>query len=223
MAVSAARAAKHALVLLLRALAAAYGVTLSSGLSRDSLDNDVESAFRRISLKAHPDKGGSKVDQERLNAAREKWHGAQKVGSSRPKGGRPPKTQASGTARPVADTPAQRGYRVHSTAVLLTYQGLAGPELWEPFVDFAKENQAPWKVKYWTATFEANSQGSACHAHLMLQFKAAVDCTTHGFAFRGVLPNASTTDLMGDGLCRKRLQQSIDRGDQYVCAIGSGP
>lgn len=202
MPVSAGRVAKQALILLLRSLAAAYGIACPS-LSRDSPDRDITAFYRRVSLRAHPDKGGSADDQRRLNEARDKWANARGCSTGRP----PPEGDSIVATRGP-------GYRIHGTAVLLTFQGLSGPELWEPFVDFVTEHLAQWKVKYWTATFEANSGASTNHAHLMLQFKTAVDRRTHGFAFRGVRPNASTTDLLDEGLCRKRLQQSIDRGAQ---------
>ena len=49
--------AKRELVKVLRALAAKYKVTLS--LTRESSNQDVDKAFRRVSLKVHPDKGGT--------------------------------------------------------------------------------------------------------------------------------------------------------------------
>ena len=222
MAVSAARAAKHALVLLLRSLAVAYGLTLGS-LSRDSPDGHVQAAFRRVSLKAHPDKGGSKRDQERLNSARDVWKAAAQTASGRPQGGRPGKADARGNVGRVADaTPQggykQAGYRIRGTAVLLTYQGLAGPQVWQEFLAFVSRNLSAWSIQYWTATFEANRGSQKCHAHLMLQFKREMDQTTSAFGFHGVRPNASATDLCGQGLCRKKLQQSIDRGHFYVWA-----
>ncbi len=46
--------AKRALVKILLALAAAYSVVLK--VNRDTSDADVIKAYRRVSLKAHPDK-----------------------------------------------------------------------------------------------------------------------------------------------------------------------
>ena len=48
--------AKRELVRVLRELAAKYRIVLA--LSRESSKKEVETAFRRVSVKAHPDKGG---------------------------------------------------------------------------------------------------------------------------------------------------------------------
>ena len=54
--VSVVDAAKRALVSLLLRLASLYSLTL--GVKRDSPDTEVKSAFRRVSKKAYPDRGG---------------------------------------------------------------------------------------------------------------------------------------------------------------------
>ena len=54
--------AKRAFVTLLRALALAYGLSLQ--VSRDSDDAALRQAFRNVSRKTHPDKGGCVEDQE---------------------------------------------------------------------------------------------------------------------------------------------------------------
>ena len=74
-----------------------------------------------------------------------------------------------------------------------------------------------WSVRHWTATMEANASGSR-HLHLMLQFNNSVDCATSRFAFEAKQPNASSHDYLGEGVCKKKLQQSIDRGMFYVWA-----
>ena len=61
--------AKRELVKVLRALAAKYKVTLS--LTRESSNQDVDKAFRRVSLKAHPDKGGSLADFQKKSKQKE--------------------------------------------------------------------------------------------------------------------------------------------------------
>ena len=59
---------KRALVTLLLELARVYGLTMS--LNRDSADDVVKKNFRKIMLRAHPDKaGGSEATAKRLNAA----------------------------------------------------------------------------------------------------------------------------------------------------------
>ncbi len=79
--VSAIDRAKRALVTLLKALAASYGVVLQ--LARDSADRDVRSAYRKVSRKVHPDHGGSVADQTQLNAAHDAWQEASSKPSRR--------------------------------------------------------------------------------------------------------------------------------------------
>ena len=69
MVASAAQLATRAFVKLLLAFASQYAVLLQ--LSRDSPDKEVLAAFRRVSKKEHPDKGGSKDAEQKLNAARD--------------------------------------------------------------------------------------------------------------------------------------------------------
>ena len=105
-------------------------------------------------------------------------------------------------------------------AVLLTYQSWPstdGAVVWQRFCAFVASHVAPWTVKHWVATMEANTSGTV-HLHLMLQFARAQNCGSSRFMFEGTRPNASTQDYLGEGLCRKKLQQSIDRGMFYVWA-----
>ena len=51
---------KRALVILLLHFAHIYTITVD--VSRDSPDTDVKKAFRKVILKAHPDKVGGSVD-----------------------------------------------------------------------------------------------------------------------------------------------------------------
>ena len=63
---------KRAHVTLLLELARVYGLTMS--LNRDSADDVVKKNFRKIMLRAHPDKaGGSEATAKRLNAAWENY------------------------------------------------------------------------------------------------------------------------------------------------------
>ena len=59
-----AQLAKRAFVKLLLALAAVYGLVVN--ITRDSADTEIVSAFKRVARKAHPDKGGSNEDSQRL-------------------------------------------------------------------------------------------------------------------------------------------------------------
>ena len=73
MTTSPALEARRALVKLLLTLAAVYHAVLD--LRRDSCDNDVNKAFKKLIVKVHPDKGGSAEDTKRLNAAKVKLWG----------------------------------------------------------------------------------------------------------------------------------------------------
>ena len=70
MPVSPAQAAKRALVKVLLRIARLYQVVLQ--LTRDSTDEVVKSSFKKVMLKAHPDKNGGRRDhaQELLKAMR---------------------------------------------------------------------------------------------------------------------------------------------------------
>ena len=72
--VSAIDYARRSLVALLKALAKTYGVVLA--LTRESSDAQINTAVRKVSLKAHPDHGGREEDQKLLNASRDAWREA---------------------------------------------------------------------------------------------------------------------------------------------------
>ena len=65
--VSAIDKAKRALVIIIRALATAYNCCVT--VTRESGDADITKAYKKLSLKVHPDRGGSVQDQQRLNTA----------------------------------------------------------------------------------------------------------------------------------------------------------
>ena len=75
--------AKRALVGLLRVLAASYGVALS--LKRDATDVEVSSAYRKVSRRVHPDRGGKTEDQAALNNAHDAWEAAKRARTPRGK------------------------------------------------------------------------------------------------------------------------------------------
>ena len=63
---------KRALVTILLGLARVYSLDVT--LTRDAPDTDVKKAFRRVILRAHPDKpGGSEAAAKKLNEAWGKW------------------------------------------------------------------------------------------------------------------------------------------------------
>ena len=225
MPVSVIQAAKRVLVSLLLTFARYYQVTLT--ISRDSGDTEVVKAFRKVVLKAHPDKGGREGDAQKLNDARDVWETAKK--SSAP----PPQPSNSDSRRSADDmnmpAPAQpsakQGFRINSLAVLLTYHGFTGVPHWREFLASVKALLKPWKVWRWCATLEESTTGKL-HSHLMLQFSSTIDRFSRSFSIDGVAPNAGPNgpgkDYMGEGFCKKRLQQSIDRGMFYVWADKKG-
>ncbi len=217
------QAAKRAFVKVLLRIAGLYKVACS--VNRDSADSALLAAYRRVQAKCHPDKGGLKKHAQELNTARDEWDQARQP-RQQPEGGEPP------PAGPGAADPGQsmavpeKGFRVHSSAVLLTYNGITDIAHWRHLVAFLEAHLREWSIKYWCATLEENKQRKL-HAHAMLQFHRKVDVFSKRFAFDGLAPNAGPNnrpgeDLCGEGLCRKRLQQSIDRGMFYVFADKNG-
>ena len=133
----------------------ARSYSLAVDVRRESPDADLLRAFKRVSRAVHPDKGGRLQDQQRLNAARDQWDEARQ--DSRPQRGRPAGSGAAGaSAGPLLPTAAPRRaeFRIHSTAVLLTYQAVKDLEQWRRFIVFVGSRLKTWRVKYWTATLE---------------------------------------------------------------------
>lgn len=221
MPVSPALAARRALVSVLLALALTYALTL--GVVKDSPDAEVSAAYKKVLRKAHPDKGGSTADAQRLQAAKEAWDKAK--AASRPGRPRQQKSETPGSSSKPSGSlePAdlegsrKKDFRIHATAVLLTYNGVVDLDQWRRFVALVESKTKAWKLKNWCATLEANKAGNL-HIHLMLQFTRQVDCTRRTFAFEGLLPNAEPNDLLGNGFCRKKMQESVNRGMFYCWA-----
>ena len=65
MGASAVQLAKRALVTLIKAFAIQYQIVVS--VSREATDKEVTSAFKKVALKAHPDKGGSADDSRQTH------------------------------------------------------------------------------------------------------------------------------------------------------------
>lgn len=219
MACSAYLKAKRAFVSVLLALGAAYGLTL--GVNRDSDDLALRSAHRKLVVKTHPDKGGRCADQRKLQEAKEEFDNATK--SSRSSGS---STKGSGSTQAVGvptEIPkrTKREYSVHSTAVLLTYQGIHDQGQWRRFVEFVRERIRSWGVLRWCATLEA-SQTGRLHLHLYLQFSKQLKRVAKTFAFEGVVPNASSNNYLDESTKGKNFQQSLDRGFFYVFAEKEG-
>ena len=95
MVASAKQLAKRAFLTILLEVARLYG--LQPNINRESGDGDLEKTWKKVILRAHPDKGGDKGMFQKLSAARGKWHD---VGSS---SGRPPK-ERDNTSTDAAQT-----------------------------------------------------------------------------------------------------------------------
>ena len=63
--------ATRAFVKVLLALARSYELALH--VNRDSSSDQLVKAYKKVLLKAHPDKGGRKEDVQELQEAKEKW------------------------------------------------------------------------------------------------------------------------------------------------------
>ena len=213
-------AAKRTLVTLLRTAASSNG--LKTEVNRESTDKEVAKAFRSVSLRAHPDKGGNKAAYQNLTAAYDTW---QKLVKGRPGVGRP--RESTERERPkasrsyeLARTAPRKEFRVNSKAVLCTYQSFPADcavalGVWLRFLVFVNSKVKSWGVKHWTATAETN-EDKKHHLHLMLEFLQVVDRPSRDFSFEGVLPNARCNDLLGQGFGGNRYQASVDRGHFYV-------
>ena len=172
--------AKRALVTLLLALASKYNVVLD--LRRESADEVVRKAFRKVSLKTHPDRGGDPEEQKKLNAANDAWQAArnapkQKRGgwnAGRQGANKAPKSEGLATTSPRARQRKahEKGYRIRSTGSLLTYQKFADAGVWLRFVSFVEQFLERHGIRHWCATMETNADGTY-HLHVMLQFHKA--------------------------------------------------
>jgi len=215
MPVSKVAAATRAFVAALLALARSYEVALS--VNRDSSCDELLKAYRKLLLKTHPDKGGRKCDQQRLQQAKERFEKT-RAGTSAA-GGRPRAAGEAGNLVAVAAAKRQKRkeFRVQATVVLLTYQGVKDLAQWRRFVAFARSSLKKWKAFRWAATLEA-CETEGLHTHLALQFTAEVDKTARSFRFEGITPNVSPGDYLGEGVNKKRYQTSVNRGFFYVFA-----
>ena len=208
MAAGPVQVAKRALVTLLIALAQQYGVRLA--LTREDSDALVNAAFRKVVKHVHPDKGGRLEDAQRLQAARDRWANAKSEHGKHKHEGR------QGVLLPLRQSKEKKAYEIRAAAVLLTFHGIQESH-WPRFLQFVKRKLSAWHAHHWCASMESCASG-APHCHLMLQFTSATHRQVDEFCFEKCRPNASTTDLCGEGLCRKQWQRSVDRGFFYVYA-----
>ena len=158
---SATDRAKRALVVVIKYLAAAYG--LQADVTRDSKDDLVRKAYRTVSLKVHPDKGGKEEDQRKLNGAYDSWCEAAraKSGQGRPKKQAAPPATSVEVSVPVPEgVPGKRDFEINAGAVLFTYQGFADVAQWGRFLGFVRAGLSTEAVQYWTRTETGTGAGT---------------------------------------------------------------
>ena len=103
--------AKRALVAALKSVARTYGVRVD--LTGDSPDAAVRSAYRRVFLRGHRDKGGSAEHAQRLSGAKGAWEAAQRAST----GGRP----VGAATTDLAPAAPRKAFRIQGKGALLTY------------------------------------------------------------------------------------------------------
>ena len=161
--------AGRALVTLLNQLAVFYNLVL--GVTRDSTDTDVRGALKKLSKKCHPNRRvGSNEHQKALNLAHESWQKAKQAAEDRQKKKkqRKEKTPANAVVLPLwQQNRLRKEFRFRSAAVLLTYQKFSEPDVWKRFLKFVRSQFFQWKVQYWCAILETNSDDTL-HLHLAL-------------------------------------------------------
>ena len=162
--------AKRALVSLLIRFAKLYAVILD--ITRDSVDADIRKAFKKMSRKCHPDRGGNGEHQQAINDAYSAWGQAERDSKERSRGRKPSAANADPgkVMLPLRQqAKAKKDFRFQSAAVLLTYQKFDRKGVWEDFVAYVRESLCRWKAKFWCATMETNTD-LTFHLHLSLQF-----------------------------------------------------
>ena len=138
---------KRAFVSVLLSLAVAYGV--APDINRDSDDDAILQAYRRVVKKVHPDKGGNKKKFQALQGAKEEWdkarQAARPAGNPELSGGKLVPSNAALSARSAQS----RQYRISAQAVLPTCCGKWSLPLWAAFVAWVRSQLAPWTVRSW--------------------------------------------------------------------------
>jgi len=211
-----AAAARFALTACLLLLAGKYAVDLALGDT--STDDDVARAYKKVLLKVHPDKGGDVADMQELQRLKDDWDDARKSAPrQRPGPKAKPRARRPPPAGDLAGEPGEDGFRIRSRGVLLTYNSVRDYAQWERFAAHVAEHIHVWEVRNWAATLETG-KNERLHIHLMVQFSSSTDTTSRRFAFESLIPQAEPNTLLGDGFCRRRIQDSLDRGMFYVWA-----
>ena len=99
----------------------------------------------------------------------------------------------------------------------MTYFRVQDLPQWHRFVEHVRCQQRAWKVKHWCTTLESTKTGR-WHIHLMLQFERSANRSSRTFCFENLIPRADATDLLGGGFCKKKMQESLNRGMFYCWA-----
>ena len=148
MAASARQVATRQFVKTLLTLAAVYSLSLP--VTRDSTDDELVKAFRRLSLKVHPDKGGCLEHSQELNSAKQAWDQSRsKKTKGRPQNSRNEPAADATLAKTDEDS---GGKDVRSLGVLLTYNGVTDLQQWKRFLEHARAKRGQWKAKYSACT-----------------------------------------------------------------------
>ena len=144
MVLSAFQIAKRAFVKILLTFAAQYQVSLA--VTRDSADKEVLAAYRRLVKRVHPDKGGKKEDQQKLQAAKDDFDAAVANACKRGRPTKPDGKRVDPKCERLQDVAEKSTYTVQAQGVLLTYHGLRDHGHWREFVCFLQANVQKWKV-----------------------------------------------------------------------------
>ena len=114
--VSVAVQARRALVRVLLSLAAAYGLVLS--ITRDATDDAVFSAYKKVVRRAHPGKGGTKEDTQKLHCAKEAWDRAKQARGRPRQADKPSRSDPleKNSLKPVDPEQVWKTFRIRSRA-----------------------------------------------------------------------------------------------------------
>ena len=134
--------------------------------------------------------------------------------------GAEPEPNPSADARGEIADPEEvrRTYRIQSLGVMLTYNGIQDLAQWRRFLAFVAAKKKGWGVKHWCATLERCETSGRLHIHLYVQFFSMRNRSSGPFAFEGIRPRADPNDYLGEGINKRCVQKSIDRGFFYVWA-----
>ena len=113
--------AKPAFIVVIRSLSVLYNCCFD--ISRDSADTAITKAYRALSRKVHPDKGGRAGDQTRLNSAHAVWVDALKNRGARgrPQGANDDSAEAGALQHGLSSVDSESFAAVFAFGLLLFY------------------------------------------------------------------------------------------------------